>query len=71
MTRTPQPDTECTCFVRGKERYVFLYHLTGVHQVYVQLGRFAANPELSFTWFDAAVISNKIREYVRQQEAQQ
>ncbi len=26
------------------------------------LGRYASNPELSFTWYDAAVLSQKIRE---------
>jgi hypothetical protein len=26
------------------------------------LGRFASNPELSFTWYDAAVLSQKIRQ---------
>jgi hypothetical protein len=25
------------------------------------LGRFASNPELSFTWYDAAVLSQKVR----------
>ena len=25
------------------------------------LGRYASNPELSFTWYDAAVLSQKIR----------
>jgi hypothetical protein len=26
------------------------------------LGRFASNPNLSFTWYDAAVLSQKIRQ---------
>jgi len=26
------------------------------------LGRYASNPELSFTWYDAAVLSQKIRQ---------
>ena len=25
------------------------------------LGRFASNPELSFTWYDAAMLSSRIR----------
>jgi hypothetical protein len=28
------------------------------------LGRFASNPELSFTWYDAAVLSQKVRHNV-------
>jgi hypothetical protein len=30
------------------------------------LGRYASNPELSFTWYDAAVLSQKIRQESRQ-----
>jgi hypothetical protein len=26
------------------------------------LGRFASNPELSMTWYDAAVLSQKVRQ---------
>jgi len=26
------------------------------------LGRYASNPELSFSWYDAAVLSQKIRQ---------
>jgi hypothetical protein len=34
------------------------------------LGRFASNPQLSFTWYDAAVLSQKIRqETLRTHEA--
>ena len=47
--------------VKGEERYVFLYtdqNRAGVLRV---LGKFAANPELSFTWYDAAVLSQRIR----------
>jgi hypothetical protein len=29
------------------------------------LGRYASNPELSFTWYDAAVLSQKIRQESR------
>jgi hypothetical protein len=30
------------------------------------LGRFAADPELAFTWFDAAVLSQKVRQCTSQ-----
>jgi hypothetical protein len=48
--------------VKGEERYVFLY--TDEHRADVlrTLGRFASNPELSFTWYDAAVLSQRIRQ---------
>jgi len=33
------------------------------------LGRYASNPELSFTWYDAAVLSQKIRQESRKASA--
>ena len=48
--------------VKGNERYVFLFDDDNRVEMLRQLGRFAANPELSFTWYDAAVMSQKIRE---------
>ena len=32
------------------------------------LGRYAADPQLSFTWYDAAVMSKKIRQIAAQEE---
>ena len=32
------------------------------------LGRHASNPELSFSWYDAAVLSQRIRQEERQQQ---
>jgi len=48
--------------VKGNERYVFLFDDDNRVEMLRQLGRFAANPELSFTWYDAAVMSQKVRE---------
>jgi hypothetical protein len=48
--------------VKGKERYVFLFDDDNRTEALRQIGRYAANPELSFTWYDAAVMSQKIRE---------
>ena len=48
--------------VKGSERYVFLYDDTSRAEALRVLGRFASNPELSFTWYDAAVLSQKIRQ---------
>ena len=46
----------------GKERYVFLYDDENRAETLRTLGRFASNPELSFTWYDAAVLSQRIRQ---------
>jgi hypothetical protein len=48
--------------VKGVERYVFLYSDEHKSEVLRTLGRFASNPELSFTWYDAAVLSQRIRQ---------
>ena len=48
--------------VKGEERYVFLYNDESRAETLRTLGRFASNPELSFTWYDAAVLSQKVRQ---------
>ena len=48
--------------VKGTERYVFLYDDASRAETLRMLGRYASNPELSFTWYDAAVLSQKIRQ---------
>jgi hypothetical protein len=47
--------------VKEKERYIFLYDHEGTPALLQTLGRFAGNPELSFSWYDAAVLSQKVR----------
>ncbi len=47
--------------VKGEERYVFLFSDQRRAEALRTLGRYASNPELSFTWYDAAVLSQKIR----------
>lgn len=47
--------------VKGSERYVFLYDDDSPGVLLQQLGRYAADSELSFTWYDAAVLSQKVR----------
>lgn len=48
--------------VKGSERYVFLYDDASRAETLRVLGRYASNPELSFTWYDAAVLSQKVRQ---------
>ena len=48
--------------VKGEERYVFLYDDENRAEALRTLGRYASNPELSFTWYDAAVLSQKVRQ---------
>jgi hypothetical protein len=51
--------------VKGDEKYVFLFDDANRSEALRTLGRFASNPELSFTWYDAAVLSQKIRQSAR------
>ncbi len=48
--------------VKGDERYVFLFDDANRTETLRMLGRYAADPDLSFTWYDAAMLSQKIRE---------
>ena len=63
-------DINVLALVKGKERYVFLYDDSSRAETLRTLGRYASNPELSFTWYDAAVLSQKIRQESQKQTAQ-
>ncbi|MDO4582666.1 MAG: hypothetical protein Q4D62_01050 [Planctomycetia bacterium] len=54
-------DVHVLALVKGAERYVFLFNEENRAQTFRALARYASNPELSFTWYDAAVLSQKIR----------
>jgi hypothetical protein len=55
--------------VKGEERYIFLYDESNRVETLRMLGRYAADPELSFTWYDAAVLSKKVRELFHEDQA--
>ncbi len=54
-------DVNVLALVKGEERYIFLYEDSQQAQALRMLGRHASNPDLSFSWYDAAVLSKKIR----------
>jgi len=54
-------DINVLALVKGSERYIFLFDDEHRAEALRTLGRYASNPELSFTWYDAAVLSQKIR----------
>lgn len=62
-------DINVLALVKGAERYVFLYDDSSRAETLRMLGRYASNPELSFTWYDAAVLSQKIRQESRKAAA--
>ena len=55
-------DINVLALVKGKERYIFLFDDTQRAEALRSLGRYASDPELSFTWYDAAVLSKKVRQ---------
>jgi hypothetical protein len=64
---TMTKDIKVIALVKGEEQYVFLYDESNRAETLRTLGRYASNPELSFTWYDAAVLSQKIRQESLQQ----
>lgn len=63
-------DINVLALVKGEERYVFLYDDSSRAETLRTLGRFASNPQLSMTWYDAAVLSQKVRKAQEQHEEQ-
>ncbi|MEZ6070762.1 MAG: hypothetical protein R3C10_10930 [Pirellulales bacterium] len=61
-------DINVLALVKGEERYVFLYDDASRSETLRTLGRYASNAELSFTWYDAAVLSQKVRHQPQQAE---
>jgi len=57
-------DINVLALVKGEERYIFLFDDDNRSEALRTLGRYASNPDLSFTWYDAAVLSQKIRQNV-------
>ena len=55
-------DINVLALVKGNEKYVFLYDDESKAETLRTLRRFASNGNLSFTWYDAAYLSQRIRE---------
>lgn len=55
--------------VKDGERYVFLYDDVSADALLRQFGRFASDDSLSFSWYDAAVLSQRVRRMRAESEA--
>jgi hypothetical protein len=53
-------DVYVVALVKGSERYAFIFDDANRSEILQQIGRQAANPELSFTWYDAAAVSARV-----------
>ena len=66
----PRPkNINVVALVKGDERYIFLFHDEYEPEILRIFGRFACDPELSFTWADAAVMSQKVRNNCGKEQA--
>jgi uncharacterized membrane protein YccC len=62
IERLDRQDVHVAALLRGKERYVFFWIDSERGAMTRTLARFASDPELSFTWYDAAKIAAKMRQ---------
>ena len=62
MTGSGDNDLRLMFLLRGPERYILLFDDEVARaDALLTLRRWASNPELSFTWYDAAMLSERIR----------
>ena len=54
-------DINVVALVKGEERYIFLFNDGQKSETLRTLGRYASDSKLSFSWYDAAVLSQKVR----------
>jgi hypothetical protein len=54
-------DINVVALVKGEERYIFLFNDERKGETLRTLGRYASDSNLSFSWYDAAVLSQKVR----------
>ncbi|QDT58610.1 hypothetical protein SV7mr_11030 [Stieleria bergensis] len=50
--------------VKDGEKFIFMFDDANRDETLRQLARYAANPDLNFSWHDAAMLSRRIREAV-------
>ena len=63
-------DINVVALVKGEERYIFLFNDQKRSETLRTLGRYASNSKLSFSWHDAAVLSQKVRNSAKKANTQ-
>ncbi|WP_157368582.1 hypothetical protein [Zavarzinella formosa] len=48
--------------IRGKERFVYIFDDNSGEELLEAIRSQAANPRLSLSWFDAAVLAERVRQ---------
>ncbi|HIK93594.1 MAG TPA: hypothetical protein EYG03_16720 [Planctomycetes bacterium] len=54
--------------VRDDHRFIFLYDDNSVETMLTTLSQYASDPELEFTWYDAAMLAQRVRRMLEQQQ---
>ena len=54
--------------ITDDQKYIWIFDDANRDATLRQIAQFAANPELSLSWHDAAVLSKKVRETPTQEE---
>ena len=57
-----QREVNVLALIKGNERFIYIYDDTGQQPLIETFRDQAADPGLSFSWFDAAVMTEKARE---------
>ncbi len=55
-----EPVLSILALVRGADRYMIVYDADNKAEALKQLGRWASDRDLSFTWYDAARLSMEL-----------
>lgn len=55
--------------VRDEHRFVFLYDDNSIDTLLATLSQYAEDPELEFSWYDAAVLAQRVRSMLEQQDS--
>ncbi len=69
MGESVSQDINVVALVKGEERYIFLFNDSQKSETLRTLGRYASDARLSFSWYDAAVLSQKVRNTQKVQPA--
>lgn len=54
--------------VRDEHRFVFLYDDNSIETMLATLSEYANDPELEFTWYDAAMMAQRVRRMLETQQ---
>ena len=56
--------------VRDEHRFIFLYDDNSIDTVLATLSEYASDPEMEFSWYDAAILAQRVRGLIEDQESE-